>query len=107
MKCGAALHVGAKFEEHATFLCDLEENHDGLHVETGALKRNEDGTDTRPYTISWIGDDRDACEHCGKLESDLPICGRCSRFVCRACFGERVKWADPCLACKDEPEKLE
>lgn len=106
MTCGAALHVGAKFEEHATFLCELGEKHDGPHVESGSLKRGVDGVDKRPYTISWIGDDRDPCEFCKKMESDLPICGRCNRFVCRACFGEqRLKWADPCLACKDEPEK--
>jgi hypothetical protein len=104
MTCSAAFHVGAQHEEHSVFLCQLEVGHLGFHVEVGELSRGLGGVEKRPYTISWIGDDRDKCEFCPNKESDLPLCGRCNRFVCRACYGDKKTWGEPCLACKGEPE---
>ena len=55
--CKAIIIFGDDFgDNQATFHCQLEEGHIGLHQESGDMGNDEYKL---PYTLTWQGDDND------------------------------------------------
>lgn len=58
MTCQAELHIGDDYgDNHATMRCQLDEGHEGPHVERFRMLGGETGA--RDCRVSWVGDDRD------------------------------------------------
>lgn len=83
MKCPAIIQMGDDHgDNYATFHCDLEEGHDGLHVEKGNMYQKH------PYSLTWEGDMREACERCPARMVRGNVCIVCNKIICPECLVE-------------------
>jgi hypothetical protein len=66
-KCNAVIKFGDDYGDNdCTFHCELEEGHEGKHLETGTVRG------TIPYSLTWEGNVemiRAKCPKCGNEEN--------------------------------------
>lgn len=92
-KCGAAIKMGDDYgDNHATFICGLDRNHDGDHLEEGTLYGQF------PYRLSWKGDMREKCSFCNALVPQCRMCHFCDKECCQNCYREDHPWCKECAS---------
>ena len=69
-QCKAIIEFADDYgDNRSTFHCQLEEGHDGLHSEKGAMGREDD----MPYTLTWEGTVEKVHVRCKKCGNEQEI----------------------------------